>query len=79
MSGTGHSVRGNLLATLLLVCCCAPGQGRLVDCRIRLPIQDDTDLEFEPLPFGNGYLHSTVTQIAEDRSGFLWFGTKDGL
>ena len=47
--------------------------------RIRLPIEEGTDLAFAPVPFGDGSSHATVTQIAMDQSDFLWFGTKDGL
>jgi len=49
------------------------------NARIRLPIEDGADLVFVRVPFGNGSSHTTVTQIASDQLGFLWFGTNDGL
>src|SRR6266567_6667772 len=64
-----------LVAAMLLGCCSLFAAGG----RIRLPIEEGTDLVFVPVPFGNGSSHATVTQIAMGQLGFLWFGTKDGL
>src|SRR6266566_4219165 len=67
-----------LAAALLLI------PGRLIAQvqpaeRAHLPIEDGTDIVFVRVPFGKGSSHTTVTQIASDPSGFLWFGTNDGL
>src|SRR6266478_3009077 len=68
-----------LAAAILLTSCCLFAQGRRNEARVRLPIEEGTDLVFVPVPFGNGSSHATVTQITMGQSGFLWFGTKDGL
>ena len=34
---------------------------------------------FKTLDIKNGLSHNTVNAILQDRSGFMWFGTKDGL
>jgi ligand-binding sensor domain-containing protein/signal transduction histidine kinase len=49
------------------------------DRRVRLPIEEGTDLVFQRLPLDNGSTHATVWSIAKDRWGFLWFSTSDGL
>jgi signal transduction histidine kinase/ligand-binding sensor domain-containing protein len=61
------------------VSCCAFAQVRQGDAPVRLPIEEGTDLAFTSVPFSNGISHATVTQIVEDKTGFLWFGAKDGL
>jgi ligand-binding sensor domain-containing protein len=47
--------------------------------RIRLPVEEGNDVVFNRIVFENGSSHATVTQILQDRTGFLWFGTNDGL
>src|ERR1700674_2894853 len=76
---TRRRVRRCLAPALLLACGCLFAQGRRDGARVRLPIEEGTDLVFVPVPFGNGSSHATVTQIAMGQSEFLWFGTKDGL
>ncbi|MCM1151000.1 MAG: response regulator [Alistipes sp.] len=34
---------------------------------------------FRPLNVDDGLAHNTVLAIMQDRTGFMWFGTKDGL
>ena len=36
-------------------------------------------LKFEHITTDNGLSQSTVTSILQDRQGFMWFGTFDGL
>ena len=36
-------------------------------------------IEFENLTIDDGLSQSTITTIIEDRYGFMWFGTQDGL
>jgi ligand-binding sensor domain-containing protein len=38
-----------------------------------------TDLRFAHLTTNDGLSQSTVTEILQDRRGFMWFGTRDGL
>jgi ligand-binding sensor domain-containing protein len=40
---------------------------------------DVRNLEFERLTIDNGLSQNFVACIAQDRQGFLWFGTRDGL
>ena len=37
------------------------------------------ELRFEPMPGGEQLSHRSVHALAEDRDGFLWIGTMDGL
>ena len=36
-------------------------------------------LRFEALSTGHGLSHASVNCIHQDRQGFMWFGTNDGL
>ena len=45
----------------------------------KLPIRASTDRVFVPISAGKEPSHAWVGQIVEDRLGFLWFGTRDGL
>ncbi len=38
-----------------------------------------TNLKFEHLTVENGLSQDVVTSIIQDRSGYMWFGTQDGL
>lgn len=53
-----------LLFCLLLSCVCAAKEGRYV---------------FRTFNADNGLAHNSVQAIIQDRTGFMWFGTKDGL
>lgn len=46
-----------------------------------LPVcaQDAVHYYFRTLDIRNGLSQNTVYQILQDRKGFMWFGTKDGL
>ena len=46
---------------------------------VRLPIVDKQDIRVAPVPLDGASLQSRVSSIAQDRYGFLWFGTDDGL
>ena len=39
----------------------------------------DESLKFEHLTLENGLSQSTINAIVQDRQGFMWFGTQDGL
>jgi len=39
----------------------------------------ENQIKFSHLTIDNGLSHNTVTSIIQDRKGFLWFGTLDGL
>ena len=43
------------------------------------PAQPAAHLAFERLAQERGLSHGTVTAIVQDRTGFLWLGTEDGL
>lgn len=46
-----------------------------------LPVcaQDAVHYYFRTMDIRNGLSQNTVYQILQDRKGFMWFGTKDGL
>ncbi len=43
------------------------------------PVEAQDELEFDRLSIDQGLSQSTVTAICQDRRGFMWFGTQDGL
>lgn len=45
----------------------------------KLPITDVADRVFVPISAGSEMSHAWVGQIVDDKEGFLWFGTRDGL
>lgn len=45
----------------------------------RLSIEDSTDRVFVPISAGKEPAHAWVGQIVDDKLGFLWFATRDGL
>ncbi len=44
-----------------------------------LSINEDITLKFEKISVETGLSQGTVNAILQDRKGFLWFGTEDGL
>src|SRR5580704_4732916 len=46
---------------------------------VRLPVIDKNDLRFVQVTAEGEPFQSRVGSIAQDRAGFLWFGTSDGL
>lgn len=56
---------------LILVCCLV-----LVSA---LPVLAQAGLKFQQVSIGEGLSQSTVNCIYQDREGFIWFGTRDGL
>ncbi len=49
------------------------------DSRVTLPVTDGHDIQFTRLSVAGESFQSRVMSIAQDRYGFLWFGTDDGL
>jgi ligand-binding sensor domain-containing protein/signal transduction histidine kinase/DNA-binding response OmpR family regulator len=45
----------------------------------QLVIAQNTTLDFEHISVENGLSQSGVISIAQDKMGFMWFGTRDGL
>src|ERR1700722_13030656 len=45
----------------------------------RIPVSDEFRWRFTHLSFGDGPSRASVRQIVQDKQGFLWFGTQDGL
>ena len=45
----------------------------------RLQSAYDSDIDFENISLDEGLSQSVVTSIIQDKRGFLWFGTQDGL
>src|SRR5260370_24252699 len=66
-------------AVLTCSCACLLAEAPRDNAYVRLPISEATDVLFASVSFGQGPAHSRVGQIVEDNTGFLWFGTKDGL
>ena len=56
----------NLIRFLLLLC-------------LSLPSFSQTSQRFERLSTVSGLSQSTISKIIQDRRGFLWFATADGL
>ncbi|MBP7867911.1 MAG: hypothetical protein KA419_18435 [Acidobacteria bacterium] len=54
---------------LLAVVCLAPGS---------LPAQED-NLHFQRIGLDEGLSQTTINAIVQDRRGYLWFGSQDGL
>jgi hypothetical protein len=66
-SGTGITWREIRILTLLLAFNCS------------LLHAQNNELRFEPLTIAQGLPANHVTCIFQDRQGFLWFGTVNGL
>ena len=45
----------------------------------RNPLHAQSNLKFEYLSTEDGLSHNTVLSIYQDKEGFMWFGTDDGL
>src|ERR1700709_863071 len=58
-------IRSFLAGLLLLACCATPAQTLIP--------------RFESLGVNDGLPHSSVYSITQDKKGFMWFGTPDGL
>ena len=50
----------------------------IVHCAVPIQAQDE-ELRLESYTIDNGLSQNMVQAICEDRQGFMWFGTKDGL
>jgi signal transduction histidine kinase/ligand-binding sensor domain-containing protein/CheY-like chemotaxis protein len=63
---------------VLLLCCqvYAASPGNPV---VTLPVIDGQDIQFTGLSVAGESIQNRVVSIAQDRRGFLWFGTDDGL
>ena len=44
-----------------------------------LPRPDDLPIRFEHLTTADGLSQSSINSMVQDRKGFLWFGTQNGL
>jgi ligand-binding sensor domain-containing protein len=66
-----------MLATVLfcLVLCAAPMLAQVAQ-PIKLPT---AHARFERINTANGLSNNEITYIFQDRDGFMWFGTEDGL
>jgi ligand-binding sensor domain-containing protein len=69
------------LSVVLLVACLQAAFASDVAPRTpaRIPVSDEFGLRFTHLSFGDGPSRASVRQIVQDKQGFLWFGTQDGL
>jgi ligand-binding sensor domain-containing protein/signal transduction histidine kinase len=72
-----------LLCTGLLcgrgACAAAPPAVTIESQVIRLPVTDANDIRFSHLSGAQGLSQRRVTNILQDRQGFMWFGTQYGL
>lgn len=48
-------------------------------CILHLYAQQRSPVQFEHISIDDGLSQSTVTSIAQDAKGFIWYGTEDGL
>lgn len=60
------------LLTLFLLSC-------LISLRAQSAIEESTNLKFRNYSVKGGLSQGTITAICQDKDGFLWFGTQDGL
>src|SRR5882724_411796 len=74
----------------LLLCCIALPCGRAIGAAgppvvsvdadvVRLPLVDANDIRFSHLSGFQGLSQRRVTNVLQDRQGFMWFGTQYGL
>ena len=59
-------MKRTLFIALTILCC-------------TLSAANSRDISFEHIDISNGLSQNTVQAIIQDREGFMWFGTKDGL
>ena len=78
----------SVLGVLVLFCVTAPGAGAQERHAastsrdrgiVTLPIIDQQDIRFTSVSTNNVRLQAFTWSIVQDRRGFLWFGTVDGL
>ena len=83
-SGARLYRRLGLLALALGFLCAAPAvsQGQVLDDRARLPEAPDETrqaVRFENMTVGAGLSQGSVNSIYQDRQGYMWLSTQDGL
>src|SRR5688572_30245573 len=70
-----------LLAAVLLIVCAEPGARATAQTTLPTPPKPSglASLRFRQLTTEDGLPHSRVEALLQDRRGFMWFGTGDGL
>ena len=63
----------------VLILFCGPLHSAGVAGTVKLPVIDKQDIRFLQISADGGSFQSRVSSIAQDRFGFMWFGTDDGL